>query len=66
MAGSGPGEPGLADADRDAILRWRLALGPEVERAAQSMGLGGLEAGAAGLGLETRDLKELDDALDFR
>lgn len=56
---------GLADADRDALLRWRLALGPEVERQAQSMGLGGLEAGAAGLGLETRDLKELDDALDF-
>ena len=65
-AGGPEGSPaGLVDADRDALLRWRLALGPEVERAAQSMGLGDLEAAAAGLGLEPRDLKELDDALDF-
>ena len=66
--GSGSGSPSgaaLAEADRDALLRWRLALGPEVERASSSMGLGGLEAGAAGLGLQARDLQELDDALDF-
>jgi len=55
----------LSAADLDALLRWRLALGPEVERAADGMGLAGLLGGAAALGLEERDLEEMDDALTF-
>jgi hypothetical protein len=55
----------LAAPDQDALLRWRLAIGPEVERASGSMGLEGLVGAAGGLGLEGRDLGELDDALDF-
>jgi hypothetical protein len=62
-----PSDPngGLTPADRDALLRWRLALGPEVERASPSMGLHGLGGGAGGLGFQPSDLVEVDDALDF-
>lgn len=55
----------LPAADLDALLRWRLALGPEMEKAAGGMGLSGLEGAAGGLGLGPRDLREIDDALDF-
>lgn len=52
----------LSDADRDALLRWRLALGPEAERALGGLGLGGL----GGLpGLEGERLGDLDGALEF-
>jgi VWA domain containing CoxE-like protein len=52
----------LSDADRDALLRWRLALGPEAERALNGFGLGGL-GGLAGLDGER--LSDLDGALEF-
>jgi hypothetical protein len=49
---------GLAPADRDALLRWRLALGPEVERASGAMGLDGLAGAPRALGLAPGDLQE--------
>jgi Mg-chelatase subunit ChlD len=55
----------LAPADRDALLRWRLALGPGAERVAPGLGFGQLGAGAAGLGLPADRLDELDEALAF-
>jgi hypothetical protein len=59
-------EPGeLGAADLDALLRWRLALGPEVERASAGLGMGSLAGAAGGLGLAAGDLEELDDALSF-
>jgi hypothetical protein len=47
--------------DAQALLRWRLALGPEAEDAAPEMGLGGLTADGDGDG----ELGELDEALSF-
>jgi hypothetical protein len=55
----------LKPADLDALLRWRLALGPEAERASGSMGLGQLAGAASGLGLDGGELDEIDDALSF-
>jgi Mg-chelatase subunit ChlD len=55
----------LADADRDALLRWRLALGSGAERALPGFGLGGLDGAAGGLGLPGGRLAELDEALGF-
>lgn len=55
----------LADADREALLRWRLALGSEAERASPLMSLAGLAAGAEALGLAEGDAGELDEALSF-
>lgn len=55
----------LSDADRDALLRWRLALGPGAEQAGMGMGLGGLAASAAGLGLDPRRVGDLDASLSF-
>jgi Mg-chelatase subunit ChlD len=55
----------LPDADRDALLRWRLALGPGAEHAAQGFGLGGLAAGAAAFGVDPARLRCLDGALGF-
>ncbi|MCA9706463.1 MAG: VWA domain-containing protein [Myxococcales bacterium] len=56
----------LSPEDRLSLLRWRLALGPEAERAASACALGGLgdmAAGAAGLPAER--LGELDRAMGF-
>jgi len=67
----------LTPADRDALLLWRLALGPAAESGAPHMALAGLcpgarlggggGAGAAdgGLGLTAPRAGELDEALDF-
>jgi len=55
----------LPAADLDALLRWRLALGPEVESAAAGLGMMRLSGAAGGLGLAAGDLEELDDALSF-
>jgi NAD(P)-dependent dehydrogenase (short-subunit alcohol dehydrogenase family) len=63
MAGGAPTE--LGDADVEALLRWRLALGPEMERASSALGMGGLASGAGRLGLREEDLGEIDDALTF-
>ncbi|HZA52010.1 MAG TPA: VWA domain-containing protein [Myxococcaceae bacterium] len=55
----------LSEKERDALLRWRLALGPAAEKGG-APSLSAL-AGAAGLsvGLDGRELEELDDALSF-
>lgn len=55
----------LAPADLDALLRWRLALGPEAEKAGGFMGLGALGAGAGAIGLAPGQVGELDEALEF-
>ncbi|MCC7383155.1 MAG: VWA domain-containing protein [Deltaproteobacteria bacterium] len=59
-------EDTLAAADADALLRWRLALGPEAEKVAPAFGLSALSAGAgAAFELDGGDAEELDDALSF-
>lgn len=62
---STPGD--LSDEDRDALLRWRLALGPGAESAEPALGLAGLGAagGAAPMGLRQEELGEMDEALSF-
>ena len=55
----------LSDADRDALLRWRLALGPGAESVRPEFGLGHLGGGAGALGLDDDRLGELDEALSF-
>ena len=55
----------LSDTDRDALLRWRLALGPGAESVSPDFGLGHLGGGAGELGLDGGRLGELDDALSF-
>jgi Mg-chelatase subunit ChlD len=55
----------LSDADRDALLRWRLALGPGAERVDGRLGLAGLAAGAGTFGVDPSRAGELDDALGF-
>jgi VWA domain-containing protein len=55
----------LNDADRDALLRWRLALGPRSENVSPDFGIGHLGGGAGELGLDTSKLGELDEALSF-
>jgi hypothetical protein len=54
----------LPEADRDALLRWRLALGPGAEKVSGQLGLGRL-AGNQAFGLGDERLGELDEALDF-
>lgn len=59
----------MSEADREALLRWRLALGPEAERVSPRLRLGdlcpgGVPAGGDGGGGDG-DLAEMDEALDF-
>lgn len=56
---------GLSDKDKDALLRWRLALGPGAEKVSPQFGLKGLGGASASLGVGEDELGELDDALDF-
>lgn len=51
--------------DRDALLRWRLALGPAAEQTSSGFGLAGLDAAASGLGVDPVRVKDLDGALSF-
>lgn len=51
--------------DRDALLRWRLALGPEAEKTGACPSLGALGAGAGTVDLKGDSLEDLDDALSF-
>jgi hypothetical protein len=61
MADAGP-----AGSDDAALVRWRLALGPEAERAAPELGLRDLQQRGAGLeGVDGERLAELDEALGF-
>jgi hypothetical protein len=55
----------LDAADRDALLRWRLALGPRAEDVSPDFGIGHLGGGAGELDLDKGRLGELDDALSF-
>jgi hypothetical protein len=53
-------------ADDAALVRWRLALGPEAERAAPELGLRDLQLRGAGIeGVDGERLAELDEALGF-
>ncbi len=59
-------DPNLLDpTDRDALLRWRLALGSGAEQTSRGFGLAGLEAGAAALGVDPVRVRDLDGALSF-
>jgi hypothetical protein len=52
--------------DDAALVRWRLALGPEAERAAPELALRDLQQRGAGLeGVDGERLAELDEALGF-
>lgn len=51
--------------DAEALLRWRLALGPEAEDASSELDLSGLSDFAEAIDLEGDALDELDQALSF-
>jgi Mg-chelatase subunit ChlD len=55
----------LSTADLDALLRWRLALGPGSERVAPEFGLGGLAGAGEAFGIDRARMGELDEALSF-
>lgn len=55
----------LDDPDRQALLRWRLALGPSAEKASGSFVLDGLRDVSAGLGIDPSRAGDLDQALSF-
>jgi hypothetical protein len=53
----------LDDRDRDALLRWRLALGPSSEGVGPQFSLEALRSLAAGLDIDPSRVGELDEAL---
>ncbi|MCP3062674.1 VWA domain-containing protein [Myxococcus sp. K38C18041901] len=55
----------LAPEDREALLRWRLALGPAAEKTGSCPSLHALGAGASAVGVGQTELEALDDALSF-
>lgn len=55
----------LDDADRDALLRWRLALGPRAEEVAPQLSLDSLRSFAASYDIDPSRLGDLDQALSF-
>ncbi|EYF06213.1 VWA domain-containing protein [Chondromyces apiculatus] len=55
----------LPSKDREALLRWRLALGTEAERTSGRFALSGLEGEAGSVGLDPGRLGDLDRALSF-
>jgi hypothetical protein len=57
--------PSLTDEDRQALLRWRLALGPEAEKVNDTFGLDGLRLASGGVGVPDDRVRELDEILDF-
>ncbi|MCB9559170.1 MAG: VWA domain-containing protein [Kofleriaceae bacterium] len=60
-----PDPDDLSAADRAALLRWRLAIGPGAEQALPAAALDQLAAGADGLGVDPDELGELDEVLAF-
>jgi hypothetical protein len=64
-----PAPAGVTAEDAAALLRWRLALGPDAEDAAPEMGLSGLGGLAGSIGLSAGEddggLGDLDAALSF-
>jgi hypothetical protein len=55
----------LDDADRQALLRWRLALGPGAEQVGSHFSLDALRSLAASLDLDPSRVGDLDGALSF-
>ena len=55
----------LSEKDREALLRWRLALGPAAEKTGSCPSLHSLGDAAGSVGVGEGDLEELDDALSF-
>ncbi len=55
----------LDEPDRQALLRWRLALGPGAERVAPQFALDKLRAGAAAFDIDPARVGDLDEALSF-
>jgi hypothetical protein len=55
----------LSDADREALLRFRLALGPGADSVSARFGLGNLSAASSAMGLGEEQLGEMDEALSF-
>ncbi len=52
--------------DAQALLRWRLALGPEAESSAKQLGLSALQQAGAGVdGVDGKRLGEFDQCLGF-
>jgi hypothetical protein len=58
--------PPLTEPDAQALLRWRLALGPAAEKTAPELGLGGLAQHGAGVaGVDGARLADFDQAVGF-
>ena len=55
----------LDPADRQALLRWRLALGPAAEKVGPQFSLDALRSLAAGLDVDPSRVGDLDQALSF-
>jgi hypothetical protein len=51
--------------DKDALLRWRLALGPTAEKVSPQFSLDALRSLAAGLDIDPTSVGDLDQALSF-
>jgi hypothetical protein len=60
-----PPATGLSEVDADALLRWRLALGPAAEKTSPELSLSGLGGAAGALGIGGGREGELDEALSF-
>src|SRR3954468_16412224 len=60
-----PPDDDLEDADRDALLRWRLALGPGAEKVAPQFSLDALRSLAATYDIDPSRIGDLDRALSF-
>jgi hypothetical protein len=55
----------LDPADQEALLRWRLALGPTAEKVGPQFSLDALRSLAAGLDIDPGSVGDLDQALSF-
>ncbi len=55
----------LDPADQEALLRWRLALGPAAEKVGPQLSLDTLRSLAAGLDIDPGSVGDLDQALSF-
>ena len=55
----------LDPADQEALLRWRLALGPAAEKVGPQLSLDTLRSFAAGLDIDPGSVGDLDQALSF-
>jgi VWA domain containing CoxE-like protein len=55
----------LDPADQEALLRWRLALGPAAEKVSPALSLDALRSLAAGLDIDPGSVGDLDQALSF-